>query len=188
MSTRDHWRTPPNLLRFITHAFGPIHVDVAATPENTVARDYWTEQDDALKIASWRPKQYQKMNAAGLPVHAFCNPPYSNTKRSSIGAWIVRAVVMAESRYVSTTMLVHAGIGAAWFQDYAASFESVYLLTPRVQFIDPNPAPGVKRQSNDRDSILIRITPLGLDTPAAHITPLDWRAYMARNDANKNGC
>ena len=67
----DLWKTPPEVIGFITEKFGDIQLDLCSSDENKVCLFNINEQDDFLNDC-W-------LNNSMLDIGslAYCNPPYS---------------------------------------------------------------------------------------------------------------
>jgi hypothetical protein len=162
----QNWETPPDFWNWINGIFH-FDIDVAGSAENRKCRYRWiTEEMDALDLdirwsSAWMGEcgtyeDYANSSSYGggdCIQWAWCNPPYGNgipdlfTKKA-------RDVALRES--VSTCILTHARTGSASFYDNRLSIAEIWMLTPRIQFLPP---PGEKKTSNNRDSMLLIITP-----------------------------
>lgn len=125
------WRTAANawdyIKRFIRLRYeGTFTVDVAATSENTLCRNFFTREDNALNHP-W---------ATSNPVNpwewAICNPPYDN-----IDAFCAKAYT--QSRHgVNSVLLIPAFDGTIrWRKWIYGKADLVINLIGRLRFGDP---------------------------------------------------
>ena len=113
--------TPPALLDAVQRRFGVLTWDLAATPENAVAPDWFTEADDAL-ARPW-PRE-------GV---LWLNPPFAN-----IAPWAAKCSewLKAGPRASSVLLfLVPASTDANWWAAYVSGSARVLSLCPRVTFV-----------------------------------------------------
>lgn len=111
-SSGEIW-TPKPFIAAVTHKFGPLTVDLAATPECTCAPAYLTKADDALDPA----RRWHRFG--GL---CWLNPPYSD-----IGPWAEKCAVECE-KGARILLLVPGSIGANWWWDYVEPYADVYSI------------------------------------------------------------
>lgn len=91
--------------------------DLAASHDNAVADDFYTEKDDAL-IQEW-------------PTNGgwnWCNPPYED-----IEPWVKYASFQS-LRGSQTAMLVPASVGSNWWRDWVDQDAYVLFLNGRLTF------------------------------------------------------
>ena len=67
----DLWRTPPEIIGYVTQRFGLIEIDLCSSDENKVCKFNITEEDDFLR------DEWLKSSMINLGGLAWCNPPYS---------------------------------------------------------------------------------------------------------------
>lgn len=92
--------------------------DLAASPSNTVATNYYTEEDDAL-VQDW----------AGDSIGwCFCNPPYED-----IEPWVAKACLEVD-KGACIAMLLPASVGSNWWKAYVHNKCYVLLLNGRITF------------------------------------------------------
>lgn len=137
--SRQDYGTPPELLyalkkRLHIHEFS---IDLAASPENAVASQYYTEADDAL-VQDWVFNGW-----------AWLNPPFGD-----IEPWVAKAANEAE-KGANIVMLVPASVGSNWWSAYVEHYSYQLFLNPRLTFVgETTPYP--------KDCALLLYTPLGL--------------------------
>lgn len=109
--------TPPEFLIAVEHRFGPIAFDLAATPQNAVARSFFTEERNSL-VQNW----------SRIHGNLWLNPPFEN-----IDPWAEKC---ARERFAArwTLLLVPASIGANWWRDHVLNKGMVFGI-PRLTFV-----------------------------------------------------
>lgn len=114
-SASDEWPTPRSFFDQMVTEFGPLDLDVCATPENAKCARFFTRADDGL-AQQWAPSR------------CWMNPPYGRT----IGAWMAKAWQESQ-RGALVVCLVPARTDTAWWHDYAAKGQ-VRFLRGRLRF------------------------------------------------------
>lgn len=114
-SATDEWPTPRAFFDQMAAEFGPLDLDVCATPENAKCARFFTRVDDGL-AQQW------------APARCWMNPPYGRT----IGAWMAKAWQESQ-RGALVVCLVPARTDTAWWHDYAAKGQ-VRFLRGRLRF------------------------------------------------------
>jgi phage N-6-adenine-methyltransferase len=116
----DDWETPRMLFSELDHAYGPLELDVCATPETAKCRRYYTKEDDGL-TKPW-----------DAPV--WLNPPYSKP-----APWLAKAVKTADAGgYV--VALIKADTSTKWWHTYVEPVRlgekpgAVIFLKGRLRF------------------------------------------------------
>lgn len=119
--------TDPQLVEAVISRFGPLAIDLAASPENTlVPHLYFTEADDSLK-QGW----------GLIGGNRWLNPPFSN-----ITPWAAKCAATAGHALSRTLFLVPASIGSNWFANHVHGKALVLALNPRLTFVGhKNPYP-----------------------------------------------
>lgn len=112
------WRTPKALFDKIDAVFH-FDLDVAATAENALCRNYFTKGDDALT-------RYWKATC-------FMNPPYS---RGELAKWTRKAVEQSTLGAVIVGLIPSVTDTAFW-HDYVLHSSAVIFLRGRVKFDGP---------------------------------------------------
>ena len=111
------WRTPRRLFDLLDSEFH-FDLDAAASADNTLCKNYFTAQDDAL-TRDW--SGYRSV---------WCNPPYGR----ELHRWMAKAFI--ESRHGPTVvMLVMACTETRWWRDYAWRADEIRLVQGRVKFL-----------------------------------------------------
>lgn len=111
--------TPPEFIGALQRRLSISHfaADLAASAENTVAREFYTEEDDALS-QSWF-----------FPDWTWCNPPYSH-----IEPWVAKGWL--ESRQgAEVAMLLPASTGSNWWKAWVDGKAYITYLNGRITFI-----------------------------------------------------
>ena len=115
-SKTDLWATPQDFFDTLNTEFH-FDIDVCALPENAKCGQYFTPQDDGLRMA-WH----------GV---CFMNPPYGRT----IGQWIEKAWREVQSgRADKVVCLLPARTDTKWFQNYCLKSSDIRFLRGRLKF------------------------------------------------------
>jgi len=131
VSIRDLWQTPKQIFSTLNWEF-KFTFDVAASFQNSLCPEYYTELDDALD---------QKWSAVN-----WCNPPYSN-----ITPWVQKSII--EHQYGRTiVMLVPADTSVKWFKLAYESCNEVRFISGRISFINADTQKPVN--GNNKGSVL----------------------------------
>lgn len=139
--SKQDYGTPKELLDAVRHRLQIdfFNIDLAASPENTVADVYFTEVDNSL-VQDWH------VHTAGG--WGWLNPPFSN-----IGPWVRKAAEEA-LRGASVIMLVPSSVGSNWWSEFADGHCYVAHLNGRLTFVgESTPYP--------KDCSLLLYTPWG---------------------------
>lgn len=116
--SRQDYQTPLELIEAVGRRLNidKFSFDLAASKENAVAEQFYTEEDDAL-IQPW-----------AMPGWHWCNPPFGKLR-----PWVKKAwdEVQLGARVV---MLVPAGVGSNWWKDYVHDKAHVLFLNGRLIF------------------------------------------------------
>jgi phage N-6-adenine-methyltransferase len=126
--SRQDYGTPPELLTAVKARLGIKYFDcdLAASAENTVAADFFTEETNALDPAlPWQ--QGDGWN--------WLNPPFAK-----IAPWVEKAY--REGVDTHTAVLIPAAVGSNWWRDWVHGKCRVMFLNPRITFVgcdDPYP-------------------------------------------------
>jgi phage N-6-adenine-methyltransferase len=116
-SSRDMaWRTPREFFELLDAEF-LFELDAAASADNALCPQYFTEADDAL-TQDW--SSYESV---------WCNPPYGR----ELHRWMEKGYT--ESRKGPTVvMLVMACTETKWWRDYAWRADEIRLVQGRIKF------------------------------------------------------
>lgn len=115
-SERDLWMTTKFIFDYYDKRFHFTH-DVAASDENHLAANYFTEHDDSLT------KEWGFSN--------WLNPPYSQTS-----AWVDKAIEQTSDlsgRIV--VMLLPAATSVSWFEKALKNCSECHIITGRIGLI-----------------------------------------------------
>ena len=117
--SKQDYCTPPEFLAALKKKLSiqEFDWDLAASKENTVAKFYYTEEQNSL-IRPW--------NVGGW---AFCNPPYKH-----IEPWVEKAVGESENG-AQIAMLLPAGVGSNWWNYFVHDLAHVLFLNGRITFV-----------------------------------------------------
>lgn len=117
----DEWATPRDRFAEWKQEFGPFTLDAAATAENAVCDNHYSQADDGL-AQEWSG-------------NVWCNPPYS-----TVAKWVQKGYESALAG-ATVVMLVPARTDTRWWHDWAIRGEIRYLKG-RLKFGDAtNSAP-----------------------------------------------
>ena len=121
-SKSDMWETPQALFDELNREFH-FTLDVCATPENAKCEQFYTKEQDGLKMP-WE----------GV---CWCNPPYGK----EIGKWVERAY-RASLIDATVVMLVPSRTDTKWFHEFAYKKAEIRFIKGRLKFGDStNSAP-----------------------------------------------
>ncbi len=120
--SKQDYKTPLEFIRAVESRFGKITHDLAASPDNAVCADYYSESNSAFS------HDWEKLNGI-----LWCNPPFGDVK-----PWVKKA---SESGSAKILMLAPASIGSNWFSDYVFPHAIVLALSPRMSFDGKNSFP-----------------------------------------------
>ena len=124
MSDKQDWATPPAMVEWLVEnqVIEQPTFDVAASPHNAKAPEYFTEQDNAL-IQDW---------PAGI---LWCNPPFGN----ELPKFIQKALDELWRLPPDTRIwfFVPARLCTGWFHDLVwPNADVIYFLKGRVNFLE----------------------------------------------------
>jgi phage N-6-adenine-methyltransferase len=119
-SERQEWHTPAGLFWPLEDEFH-FTLDAAASIDNAVATDFFTETDDGL-AQDW-----------GSHV-VWLNPPYG-AAASRLSDW-VRKAHQASLGGATVVMLIPARTNTSWFHDYCLRHGEVRFIRGRPKFGD----------------------------------------------------
>lgn len=119
VNIKDKWQTPLFLFNALDKEFG-FKIDVAASDDNALCHNYFTEEDSALD---------NEWDYGGA---VYCNPPYSN-----ITPWILKAAEQSQKHGIVVVMLVPADQSVGWFKKALETVSEVRLITGgRISFVN----------------------------------------------------
>jgi len=121
----DDFRTPRDLFSSLDDRFS-FTLDAAASHDNALCPDYFTEDDDGLK---------QKWSGV-----VWCNPPYSNVE-----PWISKALAELEVKNCEMVVfLLNMDSSTRWFHELILPFvRELHLVRGRVSFGGPHAMNGL---------------------------------------------
>ena len=152
-SNRHDWETPREFYDLCNEDFGPFDLDAAASDENHLCEQYYTEKDRSLQRL-WTGK-------------VWCNPPYGK----DLAGFVIKAYQMALQSVADVLMLFPPRSDTDWWHQYVMKATAVYAVKGRISFcID-----GVPHTQNTFPSVLVwfRRGRVGKGTP-------DFGAYCQR--------
>ena len=104
----DLWRTPPEVFKCFDKQYN-FQCDVAASDENHLCENYYTEKDDALTSdweSSFTKREYIKLFSGE---YIWCNPPYSNPL-----PWVQKVIQESQENGIGTVMLLNHDMSTKW--------------------------------------------------------------------------
>jgi len=136
-NTSDDYRTPKEIFNGFNDRFD-FTLDVAASDENALCRNYFTKDDDGLS-RKWEGS-------------VWCNPPYQNPS-----AWIEKGISELQLENCdSVVYLLNVDTSTKWFHDLIMpNCEEIHLIKGRLNFGGPHV---VKRGSNPKPSMVVVFT------------------------------
>jgi phage N-6-adenine-methyltransferase len=121
-SASDEWETPASLITAIEEEYGPIVLDVAATPENAKGPYYFTKETNALD-RDWN------VSCGDREGVIFWNPPYSKPNKPSFARKAFEVAAAGKRQVVG---VIPANMRDVWFHDlYLKHFD---VSANRYQF------------------------------------------------------
>ncbi|MEY0288093.1 phage N-6-adenine-methyltransferase [Providencia rettgeri] len=133
---KDCYQTPRWLFEATTVEFG-FWLDVAASKQNALCADFFTQQQDALK-QDWFSKGA-----------IWCNPPYSNIK-----PWVEKAAEQCLEQNQPIVMLVPEDKSTSWFSLALKSVDEIrVVIDGRINFVDPST--GKEKRGNSKGSMFL---------------------------------
>ena len=123
--SKQDYATPRDFRLAVRYRFGCIETDLAASLENTLARDFISQHKNSL-VQNW---------AKMTPGLCFLNPPFDN-----IAPWAAKCAAEAKLG-ARILLLTPASIGTNWFAEHVWGNALVLALRPRLCFDGKNPYP-----------------------------------------------
>lgn len=118
-SRSEMWETPQHLFEELNQEFH-FTLDVCATPENAKCRNFYTPEQDGLKMPWFGT--------------CWCNPPYGK----EISKWVEKA----SKANCTVVVLIPARTDTKWFHDWAYQKAEIRFIKGRLKFGNSkNPAP-----------------------------------------------
>jgi phage N-6-adenine-methyltransferase len=115
------WMTPPGLIEWIEKLLGKIDVDIAASPENHICKNYLTDA----------------FNNDWICKNGFINPPFDNIEPFLIKA--SKEVLKGNAKKITILCPLNI-VGNQWWRKIQDDYPYSYRieLNPRVQYV-PHP-------------------------------------------------
>ena len=118
-SAKQDWETPQSLFDKLNSEFH-FDIDLAADINNAKCKNFLSKKDDALN-AHW----------SGV---CWLNPPYGNTARNKISAWVEKAHRESQKHNCIVVMLVPARTNTKWWHKYCMVASEVRFICGRPKF------------------------------------------------------
>lgn len=115
--SKQDYSTPRKFIAAVCRRFGAIQFDLAASAENAVCADFYSEARNSL-VQDW----------GALSGVLWLNPPFD-----PIAPWAEKCASVRDRRGW-TLLLTPASIGSAWFADHVKGKAMVLGLAPRLAF------------------------------------------------------
>lgn len=128
---KNLWQTPKSLFDNLNLEF-EFTGDVAASHDNALSDNFYTEEDNALD------QRWFKIS--------WCNPPYDNVK-----PWVEKAIQQHKAGK-TIVMLVPADTSVQWFKNAFSSCNEVRFIGGRLSFINAETQKPVS--GNNKGSVL----------------------------------
>lgn len=129
-------------------------IDLAASPDNAVVDNYYTEADNAL-IQPWH-------QVKGV---CWCNPPYADIK-----PWVAKAVEES-NKGANIFMLLPASVGSNWWRQYVDRKSWAMFLNGRLTFVGhTSPYP--------KDLALVIYNRIFHDESRSNYSVFPWKDYL----------
>lgn len=116
MVRRDDWETPKKLFDYLNAAFR-FDLDAAASEENALCENFYSEKDDALA----------QTNVSAQSI--FCNPPYNKAK--AFAMWI--SGLRGRGQIPKFAILLPVRSDRFWFQEMIHQYNTCWI-TGRLHF------------------------------------------------------
>lgn len=134
------WTTPPKVFKDLNDEFDFV-LDAAATPENALCSQFYTERENGL-ARSWgifKPGMQEIGNV-------YCNPPYG---RGLTALWVAKGKAEAKQHRIQVVMLLPGRTGTRWFHEHIWDYQihqpqrgvQVRYWKGRMKFSDSKDAP-----------------------------------------------
>jgi len=141
----DKWRTPPEVIGFITERFGSIEIDLCSSDENRVCSKNINEQENFLDD---NHLNFNMINKGDL---AWCNPPYSKPL-----PFVKQCVKWAKCGYAVTGIL-NFDTSTKWFAELINANVLIMPITGgRISFLNGD---GVAIKGNSKPQFIFYLAP-----------------------------
>ncbi len=128
--SKQDYGTPRDFLAAVRERFGPIEADLAASPQNAVAENYYYDDKGGGSFRYSWAKDHPRGNL-------WLNPPFGD-----IAPWAEKCKLESMRREGLILMLTPASIGSNWYADHVHGNALILGLSPRLTFVgtsDPYP-------------------------------------------------
>lgn len=121
-SARQDWETPLDLFNLLDDRYD-YNFDLAASPENTKCKSFFTKEDNSL-IKDW----------TGLG-NCWLNPPYGDTSKNKLSIWVKKAYEETQSDHdLAVSLLIPARTNTKWFLKYCLEAYALDFIIGRPKF------------------------------------------------------
>jgi phage N-6-adenine-methyltransferase len=153
----DLWRTPKEVFNYFNRRYD-FQCDVAASDDNHLCDEYFTEADSAL-LNFWS----EYIDPSG---YVWCNPPYSKPL-----PWVAKSIIGSQENGIGTVMLLNCDMSTKWAKLLTkVSCEIIFITEGRIAFLDGE---GKAIGGNNKSQMVIIIPPYVRDgEPATRYLPL----------------
>jgi phage N-6-adenine-methyltransferase len=142
----DLWRTPKEVFKYFNDRYD-FQCDVAASDDNHLCDDYFTERSNAL-ILDWGMEPLYTHHGA----YVWCNPPYSNPL-----PWAHKIIKESQENGIGTVMLLNCDMSTRWAKLLTkVSCEIIFITEGRIAFLDGE---GKAIGGNNKSQMVIIIPP-----------------------------
>jgi phage N-6-adenine-methyltransferase len=156
----DLWRTPKEVFKYFNDRYD-FQCDVAASDDNHLCDDYFTERSNAL-ILDWGLEPLYTHHGA----YVWCNPPYSKPL-----PWVKKVIEESQENGIGTVMLLNCDMSTKWAKLLTkVSCEIVFITEGRIAFLDGE---GKAIGGNNKSQMVIIIPPyVRVGEPVTRYLPL----------------
>ena len=116
-SASEEWETPQEFYDELNAEFG-FTLDPCATDENHKCKNYFTRDQDGLKM-DWGGEQ-----------RVFCNPPYGRKLKE----WVAKCYSEGHKDNTLVVILIPARTDTRWYHDYIQHRAEVRFIRGRLKF------------------------------------------------------
>ena len=139
----DLWRTPKEVFKYFNDQYN-FQCDVAASDQNHLCDEYFTEKDSAL-VNYW--SEYVKSGG-----YVWCNPPYSKPL-----PWIESAITESQESGIGSVILLNCDMSTRWAKLLTEiSCQIIFITEGRISFLDGE---GKAIGGNNKSQMAIVIPP-----------------------------
>jgi len=161
--SNDLWRTPPEVIGFLTERFGSINLDLCSSDKNKVCENNLDEECDFLDD-SWIAYAPEEFNFVAGDL-AFCNPPYSKPL-----PFVKQCVKWAKHGYAVTGIL-NFDTSTKWFAELINANALIMPITGgRVSFLNGD---GVTIKGNSKPQFMFYLAPFLSESVQTEYVPIN---------------